>query len=135
MVRVDSDLVLAGTESTDAVVQVVETHSEVTGIAPRRLEPETSLAKDACSHQGEEFESDEWRLLREFVRHDEEVKERFVREGDSLTDDASVVVRGGELDPVVLRADAERYFAVYGTFGISVLAVRDITFDVDADSE
>lgn len=57
------------------------------------------------------------------------MKERFVREGDALADDASVVVRGGELDPVLLRADAERYFAVYGTFGVSVLAVRDITFD------
>jgi len=56
------------------------------------------------------------------------VKERFVREGDVLADDASVV-RGGELDPVVLRADAERHFAVYGTFGISVFALRDITFD------
>jgi hypothetical protein len=57
------------------------------------------------------------------------VKDRFVREDDALADDDSVVVRGGELDPVILRADAERYFAVYGTYGISVFAVRDITFD------
>jgi hypothetical protein len=70
MVRVDPDLVLAGTEPGDAVVEVVETDSEVAGIPPRRLEPETGLANDARSHQRQEVESDERRLLREFVERD-----------------------------------------------------------------
>lgn len=49
----------------------------------------------------------------------------------SLEDRADVVVavRGGELDPDLLRADAERYFVVYGTYGISVFAARGITVD------
>lgn len=41
----------------------------------------------------------------------------------------SVVVRGGALDPVVLRADALRSHGIYGTYGISVFAVRDLTLD------
>lgn len=40
-----------------------------------------------------------------------------------------IVIRGGHLDPAVLRADAERYHAVYGEFGISVFATRDATVD------
>lgn len=40
------------------------------------------------------------------------MKARFVREGDALADDVSVVVRGGELDPPALGTDAERHFAV-----------------------
>jgi hypothetical protein len=57
------------------------------------------------------------------------MKQRFVRIGDELTDDVSVVVRGGALDPVVLRADALRNHSIYGTYGISVFAVRDLTLD------
>ena len=40
-----------------------------------------------------------------------------------------VVVRGGALDPVVLRADGLRNHSIYGTYGISVFAVRDLTLD------
>jgi hypothetical protein len=46
-----------------------------------------------------------------------------------LNDDVTVVVRGGDLDPVVLRADAQRNHNIYGTYGISVFAVRDLTLD------
>jgi hypothetical protein len=38
-----------------------------------------------------------------------------------------VLVRGGELAPDILSADAVRYCSVYGTYGISVFAVRDAT--------
>jgi hypothetical protein len=57
------------------------------------------------------------------------VKQRFLRAGDELHDDVTVVVRGGELDPVVLREDALRNHRIYGTYGISVFAVRDLTLD------
>ena len=56
-------------------------------------------------------------------------KQRHLRAGDDLTDDQVVVVRGGELDAEVLRADAERYQAIYGTYGLSVFAARDATVD------
>lgn len=57
------------------------------------------------------------------------MKQRYLRIGDELTDEISVVVRGGDLDPAGLRADALRNFAIYGNYGISVFAVRDITLD------
>jgi hypothetical protein len=57
------------------------------------------------------------------------VKQRFIRVGDELTDDVAVVVRGGDLDPEVLRHDALRNHEIYGTFAISVFAVRDLTID------
>jgi hypothetical protein len=57
------------------------------------------------------------------------VKQRFVRAGDDLRDDDVVVIRGGLLDPDILRTDALRNHAVYGTYGISVFAVRDATLD------
>ncbi len=56
-------------------------------------------------------------------------KHRYHRVGDSLDDADIVVVRGGELDEDVLRDDARRYHVIYGTFGISVFAARDITVD------
>ncbi len=56
-------------------------------------------------------------------------KQRHLRSGDSLDDDDIVVVRGGDLDPAVLRSDAERYHAVYGDYGLSVFAARDIPVD------
>jgi len=56
-------------------------------------------------------------------------KERHVRIGDRLDDDATVVIRGGDLDPDVVRVDAERYHAIYGEYGISVFAARDATVD------
>ncbi|MDP3712301.1 MAG: hypothetical protein Q8R60_07445 [Mycobacteriales bacterium] len=57
------------------------------------------------------------------------MKQRFVRTGDELTDSVTLVVRGGELDPVVLRADALRNHSIYGIYGISVFAVRDLSLD------
>jgi hypothetical protein len=39
------------------------------------------------------------------------------------------LVRGGELDPEVLHADAERYHSVYGSYGISVFALLDTTLE------
>jgi hypothetical protein len=51
------------------------------------------------------------------------------RRGDALADDEDVVVRGGELDPVVVPQDAQRNHEVYGAYGISVFAVRGMTFD------
>ena len=55
------------------------------------------------------------------------MKLRRLREGDVLDDGDIVLVRGGELDPGVLSADALRYHAIYGSNGISVFAVRGIT--------
>ena len=57
------------------------------------------------------------------------MKRRHLRVGADLTDETAVVVRGGVLDPDQLRADALRNHAVYGTFGISVFAARDLTVD------
>ncbi len=57
------------------------------------------------------------------------MKQRHLRDGDYLADDDVVVVRGGDLDVEVLRADALRYHQIYGTYGISVFAARDITVD------
>jgi hypothetical protein len=56
------------------------------------------------------------------------VKQRHLRADDDLTDDI-VVVRGGALEAEVLRVDATRYFSIYGTYGISVFAAREITVD------
>jgi hypothetical protein len=57
------------------------------------------------------------------------MKQRYLRVGDELADDESVVVRGGELDREILRTDALRNHAIYGSYGISVFAVRDLTLD------
>jgi hypothetical protein len=51
------------------------------------------------------------------------VKLRRLRGGDEL-DGETVLVRGGELDPDVLRDDAKRYRNIYGIYGISVFAIR-----------
>lgn len=56
-------------------------------------------------------------------------KQRHVRSNDHLEDDDTVVIRGGDLDPGVLRADAQRYHTIYGEYGISVFATRDTTVD------
>ncbi len=56
------------------------------------------------------------------------MKLRRLREGEVL-DDGITLVRGGELEPDVLRADARRYHAVYGGYGISVFAARGATVD------
>ena len=57
------------------------------------------------------------------------MKLRRLRDGDVLEDGSVVLVRGGELDPDILYADAVRYHSVYGVYGISVFAVRDATVD------
>jgi hypothetical protein len=57
------------------------------------------------------------------------VKQRFVRVGDELADEVTIVVRGGVLDPGLLRRDALRNYAIYATYGISMLAARDLTVD------
>jgi hypothetical protein len=57
------------------------------------------------------------------------MKQRYIRIGDELTDDVAVVVRGGPLDRNLLREDALRNHAIYGTYGISVFAVRDLSLD------
>lgn len=57
------------------------------------------------------------------------MKQRFIRVGDELTDDVAVVVRGGDLAPGILRDDALRNHRIYGTYGISVFAARDLTLD------
>ena len=57
------------------------------------------------------------------------MKLRRLREGDVLDDGDIVLVRGGELDLAVLRTDALRYHGVYGSYGVSVFAVRGVTLD------
>lgn len=57
------------------------------------------------------------------------MKLRRLREGDVLDDGGVVLVRGGALDPEVLRADALRYHGAYGSYGISVFAVRGLTLE------
>jgi hypothetical protein len=56
-------------------------------------------------------------------------KQRHLRTGDTLDDDETIVIRGGRLDHEVLRADALRYHAVYGDYGLSVFAARDLSVD------
>jgi len=56
------------------------------------------------------------------------MKLRRLRDGDSL-DGSTWLVRGGELDPETLRADATRYFTVYGCYGISVSALCGLSPD------
>ena len=57
------------------------------------------------------------------------MKLRRLRDGDVLEDGDIVLVRGGDLDPDILRADAARYYSIYGVYGISVFAVRGATVD------
>ena len=57
------------------------------------------------------------------------MKQRYLRVGDELADDDVVVVRGGALDRDLLRVDATRYFSIYGTYGVSVFAARQVTVD------
>lgn len=54
------------------------------------------------------------------------MKQRYVRPDDRLGDDTVVVVRGGDLDRDLLRSDAQRMHHVYGIYGISVFAVREV---------
>lgn len=56
-------------------------------------------------------------------------KRRHLRPGDRLDDDDIVVVRGGRLDSTDLRSDAMRNHTIYGDYGLSVFALRDVTVD------
>jgi len=56
-------------------------------------------------------------------------KQRHIRPGDRLADDDTIVIRGGDLDPYIVRVDAMRYHSIYGEYGISVFAARDVTVD------
>lgn len=56
------------------------------------------------------------------------MKQRYIRTGDELDDD-EVVLRGGDFEPGVVRADAQRMFHIYGVYGISVFALRGATLD------
>lgn len=57
------------------------------------------------------------------------LKLRRLRDGDVLDNSDIFLIRGGDLDPDILRADAARYYSIYGIYGISVFAVRDVTLD------
>jgi hypothetical protein len=57
------------------------------------------------------------------------MKLRRLRDRDVLEDGDIVLVRGGDLDPDILRADAARYYSIYGVYGISVFAVRGATVE------
>jgi hypothetical protein len=57
------------------------------------------------------------------------MKLRRLREGDVLDDDGITLVRGGGLDPKLFRTDALRYDSVYGSYGISVFALRGTTLE------
>lgn len=56
-------------------------------------------------------------------------KRRHLRHGDRLDDDETIVIRGGRLEPALLKADAQRYHDIYGRYGISVFAAREATVD------
>jgi hypothetical protein len=57
------------------------------------------------------------------------MKQRYMRPDAALDDDATIVLRGGELEVGLLRVDALRNFEVYNVYGISVFAVLDATID------
>ena len=61
--------------------------------------------------------------------HNLAMKLRRLRDGDVLADGDVVLVRGGDLDPDILCADAVRYRSICGVYGISVFAVRDVSLD------
>lgn len=49
--------------------------------------------------------------------------------GDVLEDGNVTLVRGGDLAPDILFADAVRYHSIYGVYGISVFAIRGVVLD------
>lgn len=57
------------------------------------------------------------------------MKLRRLRECGVLADGDIMLVRGGELDPDVLRKAAVRYHSVSGVYAISVFAVRGATLE------
>lgn len=56
-------------------------------------------------------------------------KQRHLRPGDHLDDEDILVIRGGGLEPEILCLDAERYHTIYGEYGLSVFAARDVPVD------
>jgi hypothetical protein len=57
------------------------------------------------------------------------MKLRRLRDGNVLENGDIVLVRGGDLDLDILCVDAARYYSIYGVYGISVFAIRDVTVD------
>jgi hypothetical protein len=57
------------------------------------------------------------------------MKLRRLRDGDVLGNGDIVLARGGDLNPDILHTDAARYYSIYGVYGVSVFAVRDVTVD------
>ena len=57
------------------------------------------------------------------------MKLRRLRDGDVLDNGDIVLVPGGDLDPGILCTDAARYHSIYGVYGISVFAARDVSVD------
>jgi hypothetical protein len=58
------------------------------------------------------------------------VAKQRARRGDLPLPSATVIVRGDLLDPDVLAESADRNFAVYGFYGISVFAELAPHYDV-----
>lgn len=54
------------------------------------------------------------------------MKLRRLRDGDVLQNGDIVLIRGGDLDPDILCADAARYYSIYGVDRLSLLKVRDV---------
>lgn len=62
------------------------------------------------------------------------MKERHIRTGDGLIDADTVILRGGLPGPRGLRAEAQNHYGVYGSFSVSVFAVRDVPLEQVAQS-
>lgn len=56
------------------------------------------------------------------------MKQRHIRPAAALRDD-DVLVRGGDVEAVLIRADARRNHSVYGVYGVSVFAAHEATID------
>lgn len=57
------------------------------------------------------------------------MKTRFIRPDSPLLDTTVVVIRGGQLDPDVIRDDAVRTHRIYGDYAISVFAADGKSVD------
>jgi hypothetical protein len=55
-----------------------------------------------------------WRGSVDGAGHNPAMKLRRLRDGDVLEEGDIVLVRGGDLDPDILSADAARYYSIYG---------------------
>lgn len=82
-----------------------------------------------CEYRRERPEAVRWRGSVGGAGDNPAMKLRRLRDGDVLEGGDVVLVRGGDLDPDILRADAARYHSIYGVYGVSVFAVRDATVD------